>query len=204
MPEPADHNHLPRLAVFVSGTGRTLRNLASHIGDGTLSAQLALVLASSPCPAAEWAAAQGIDTIIKPGNLSQQDLLAITQQHRIDYIALAGYLRLLPIPETLNGRVVNIHPALLPEFGGKGMHGLNVHRAVIEAGKTTSGCTVHLCDSHYDTGPILAQASCPVLADDTPQTLAARVFQLELELYPKALQTLVTSNASPLPEEPRP
>jgi phosphoribosylglycinamide formyltransferase-1 len=198
MQQPAERSHpsTPRLAVFVSGTGRTLRNLAQRIEHGALNAELALVLASSPCPAAEWAKERDIPTLIEPGNLSAARVLELAETHRLDFIALAGYLRLLPIPEPLLGRVTNIHPSLLPEFGGKGMHGMNVHRAVIAAGRTTSGCTVHLCDNQYDPGPIHAQASCPVLPGDTPEALAARVFQLELELYPAALQSLIAERGT--------
>jgi len=109
-------------------------------------------------------------------------------------VALAGYLKLFEIPDGFENRVTNIHPALLPSFGGKGMYGPNVHRAVIESGCRVSGCTVHLCDERYDTGPIITQLTCPVLESDTPETLADRVFALETEAYPSALRDLLSGD----------
>lgn len=182
---------VPRLGVFVSGTGRTLKNLDSCIHAGRLRAELAFVLASTECPAAEWARERGLAIAIEPGVLSAERMLEVWREHTLDFIILAGYLRLTPIPTKLRGRVVNIHPALLPSFGGKGMFGLKVHRAVLEAGCKVSGCTVHLCDDRYDTGPILAQVACPVEDNDTPETLAARVFALELELYPAVIARML-------------
>lgn len=110
-----------------------------------------------------------------------------------DILCLAGYLRLLPtaVLEAFPGRVLNIHPALLPKFGGKGMYGMNVHTAVIAANERESGCTVHLVTPVYDEGEILVQLRCPVEANDTPETLAARVLQLEHQAYPLALQKLI-------------
>lgn len=182
---------IPRLGVFVSGTGRTLRNLEAWIAAGRLRAELALVLASGECPAADWARERGLAVQIRAGVIPVDELEGLRARHGLDCIVLAGYLRLLAIPESLRGRVVNVHPALLPSFGGKGMYGLKVHRAVLEAGCKVSGCTVHLCDDRYDTGPILAQAACVVEDDDTPETLAARVFALELELYPMVIGRLL-------------
>ena len=184
--------HAQRLAVFVSGTGRTLKNLHACSGDGSLAGEIGLVLASGACPAEEWARAKGIATVVHPGDLSPREIDEIVARHGIDFVVLAGYLRLVPITPGLRNRVVNIHPALLPSFGGRGMFGARVHGAVLEAGCKVSGCTVHLCDDRYDTGPILAQMTCPVMDDDTPESLAARVFALELEAYPRALNELLT------------
>lgn len=189
----------PRLAVFLSGSGRSLTNLIQRTDSGDLSARIALVVASRECPGAQFARDAGLPTLVIPRNLTKQELLALTTEHRVDWIVLAGYLRLLPIPPELEGRVVNIHPALLPAFGGPGMHGDRVHAAAIEAFNrgdiTESGCTVHLCDNTYDTGPIVLQRSCPIEPADTPQTLADRVFALELEAYPEALKLLFARNA---------
>ena len=113
--------------------------------------------------------------------------------HNADLVCLAGYLRLLPIPPDFAGRVLNIHPALLPKFGGKGFYGDRVHRAVLEAGEHESGCTVHLCDNEYDTGPILVQRTVSVRSDDTVETLAARVFEAECEAYPEAIRRWLAS-----------
>ena len=103
-------------------------------------------------------------------------------------VLLCGYMRLLPITPDFEGRVLNIHPSLLPEFGGKSMYGDKVHAAVIEAGHKDSGCTVHVCNNQYDDGRVLIQARVPVLPDDTPQSLGARVFRAECEAYPAAIQ----------------
>ena len=105
-------------------------------------------------------------------------------------VCLAGWLHLLPIPADFRRRVLNIHPSLLPAFGGKGMYGRHVHEAVLAAGAPVSGCTVHFADDEYDTGPVLVQRSVPVLAGDTPETLAARVFAAECEAYPEAIRVL--------------
>jgi folate-dependent phosphoribosylglycinamide formyltransferase PurN len=106
----------------------------------------------------------------------------------VDLVCLGGWLCLLEIPERWEGRMMNIHPALLPSFGGKGMYGRHVHEAVLAARCRVSGCTVHFVDATYDTGPIILQRTCPVLENDTPQTLAARVSEEEKIAYPQAIQ----------------
>jgi phosphoribosylglycinamide formyltransferase-1 len=107
---------------------------------------------------------------------------------RADLVCLAGWLSLLALPASYQGRVMNIHPALLPGFGGKGMYGHNVHAAVLAHGCRVSGCTVHFVDERYDNGPIIVQRTCPVLDDDTPDTLAHRVFEEEKIAYPEAIR----------------
>lgn len=186
-----------RLAVFLSGSGRTLLNLCDHIESGELPAQIALAVASRECLGAQRARERGVPTRIVPGDIQPNDLTHLLRDAAVDWVALAGYTRLLPIPPGFEGRVVNIHPALLPRYGGKGMFGMNVHRAVIDAGDAESGCTVHLCDDRYDTGPIVLQKRCPVEPGDTPESLAARVFELELEAYPEALRGLITGSLEP-------
>ncbi|MFN3683119.1 MAG: formyltransferase family protein, partial [Fimbriimonadaceae bacterium] len=108
-------------------------------------------------------------------------------------VCLAGYMRLLPkeVLDSFPNRVLNIHPALLPKFGGKGMYGMRVHEAVLRAGEAESGCTVHLVNERYDEGPIVVQLRCPVLPDDTPETLAARVLELEHRAYPEAVRKVL-------------
>lgn len=179
-----------RFAAFVSGRGRTIRNLVRAIESGRLAGELALVVASRECPAAAWARERGIETFVERGALSERECRGLLERARAEWGVLGGYLSLLPIPAGWENRFVNIHPALLPSFGGKGMHGLRVHRAVLEAGCRVSGCTVHLCDGTYDTGPIVAQRCCEVREDDTAETLAERVFALECEVYPAALAAL--------------
>lgn len=184
---------LPRLAVLLSGSGRTLLNLHDHIARRSLHASIALVVASKECLGAQHARDLGYATLVHRGDFTEHEFINLVDQHEIDWVVLAGYLRLLPIPTRLVNRVVNIHPALLPSFGGTGMYGHHVHQAVLDAGCKVSGCTVHLCDPHYDRGPIVLQRTCPVFDDDTADTLAARVFEQECIAYPEALQRLVTS-----------
>jgi phosphoribosylglycinamide formyltransferase-1 len=176
---------------MISGGGRTLVNLLDRIADGSLAARVPLVIASRECPGAERAREGGVETVlVERGRIPATRLGSLLDEHRIDWVILAGYLHLVEIPPGFGGRVVNIHPALLPEFGGAGMHGRRVHEAVLAAGRCESGCTVHLCDAEYDGGPIVLQMRCPVRPGDTPETLAARVFGLELEAYPEALRML--------------
>lgn len=180
-------NRPARLCVLISGGGRTLLNLQDRIDDATLNAIIPLVIASGPCAGVERARARGLQVEIIPGAIPATTLGSLLEQHTIDLVILAGYLKLVRIPKGYEGRILNIHPALLPKFGGAGMYGERVHAAVLAAGEPVSGCTVHLCDEAFDTGQILLQRTCPVLASDTPQTLAARVFELEKEAYPRAI-----------------
>jgi folate-dependent phosphoribosylglycinamide formyltransferase PurN len=180
-----------RLAVFLSGTGRTLVNLARAIDSGALPAEIGLVVASRDCQGVERAMNLGIPVRVIEGDIDVAPLESMLESNQIEWVALAGYLRKLPIPARWAGRIVNIHPALLPLFGGPGMYGDRVHEAVLDSGVTETGCTVHLCDDRYDTGPIVLQRTCPVLDGDTPQALADRVFDLETEAYPEALRMLI-------------
>lgn len=192
-----------RLMVLLSGSGRTLENLFARIDAGDLPAEVALVVASRECRGADVARARAVPVRVIPGPIPGATLDDLADAHRIDWIVLAGYLQLVPITDATRGRVVNIHPALLPDFGGPGMHGVKVHAAVIEAARkgrvTESGCTVHLADDTYDTGPVILQRRCPVLPDDTPETLAARVFKLELDAYPEALAQLIAQGPPQCP-----
>jgi phosphoribosylglycinamide formyltransferase-1 len=181
---------LPRLAVLLSGGGRTLVNLLEHIRSGSLKATIELVIASRECLGAQRSRDAGLNTLVIPGAIPTARLGSLLEERRIDWVILAGYLKLIQIPPAFSGRIVNIHPALLPNFGGPGMYGDRVHEAVIRAGSRTSGCTVHLVDEIYDHGRILLQRSCPVLPGDTPHTLADRVFSLECAAYPEALRNL--------------
>jgi len=184
-----------RLAVFISGGGRTLLNIAARIRDGLLAAEIAVVVASGESAGTQRARDAGMVVEVHPGRMNIENLEDLIRRHRIDLVVLAGYLKLLPIPPSLVGRAVNIHPALLPEFGGPGMHGHHVHEAVLKAGKSVSGCTVHFCDEQFDTGQIIHQRRCPVMPGDTPETLAARVFEQELLAYPEALTQLLADRA---------
>ncbi len=180
-----------RVIVFLSGAGRTLANLHEQMQDWRPAAQIALVVASRECPGADLARSLDIPTRVISGDLPAGVVDSLARESDAGLLVLAGYLRLLGVPERLRGRILNIHPAILPAFGGPGMFGERVHRAVLDAGCKVTGCTAHLCDDRYDTGPILAQACCPVMPDDTPATLAARVFELERELYPRAVRAML-------------
>jgi phosphoribosylglycinamide formyltransferase 1 len=188
-----------RLAVLVSGSGRSLHNLIHLTASGSLPANIGLVVASRPCLGAQIAEQHAIPAVIIPAEMNEHTLLELVQHHNIDLVVLAGYLRRLPIPAALEGRVLNIHPALLPRFGGPGMYGHHVHEAVLAAarseGLTQSGCTVHLCNNEYDKGQILLQRTCPILQGDTPDSLAARVFEQELVAYPQAIRDLIASQS---------
>lgn len=182
----------PRLGVLLSGGGRTLVNLVEKIERGELAADVGVVVASRECVGAEWAREHGLPTLMMRGVIPRDVLGRVFGDHGVGWGVLAGYLNLIQIPAGFEQRMTNIHPALLPSFGGPGLYGERVHAAVLGAGCKVSGCTVHLIDERYDTGPIVAQAACPVRDDDTVKTLAARVFGLECQLYPATLQRLLT------------
>lgn len=188
-----------RLAVFLSGSGRTLDNLLDLIRRGQLDATIPVVIASRECLGAHKARDAGIETHVHAGHIDSAWLDSICDAHDIDLVVLAGYLKLVPISDRVRHRVINIHPALLPDFGGMGMHGHHVHEAVIDAAHRgevrESGCTVHFADEQYDTGSVILQLRCPVHLTDTPDELAARVFELECLAYPQALKLLIERNA---------
>ena len=189
-----------RLAVLLSGSGRTLLNLLDEIDAGRLAAEVRLVIASKECPGAERARARGLPVEVTPGVIPGERLEQALRRERIAWVVLAGYLKLVHVPQAFAGRVVNIHPALLPRHGGKGMFGHRVHEAVLDAGDTESGCTVHLVDDQYDHGATILQRRCPVLPTDTPDTLAARVFGQECLAYPEALRQLIAERGAEPPE----
>jgi formyltetrahydrofolate-dependent phosphoribosylglycinamide formyltransferase len=183
------------LAVLLSGTGRTLDNLQRAIAEGRLSARIAVVVSSkSDAYGLVRAQQHGLDAIAIPRKAYDSleafnaAINATLARYSLDLVVLAGFLSLYQPPPELEGKVMNIHPALLPAFGGKGLYGERVHRAVLEAGVKVSGCTVHFADEHYDHGPIILQEAVPVKDDDTAETLAARVFAVECKLYPQAIQ----------------
>ena len=182
-----------RLAVCVSGGGTTLQNLLDRIADGRLRAEVVLVVASRPgIGAIAKAGRAGIPVIVrtrKGKSLAEftDGVFGPIREHGADLVVLGGFLSLLAIPTDYHGRVINVHPSLIPAFSGQGFHGEAVHAAVIAAGVKVSGCTVHFADETYDTGPIIVQRTVPVLDDDTPVDLAARVFAAECEAVPDAV-----------------
>lgn len=183
------------IAVFLSGGGRTLKNLVVAIDAGELDAEVVLVVANRPCDGLTWARERGFECVEAASFEDAGFVAGLLEGAGAEYAVLAGFLKRLAIPEAYRGRVINIHPALLPRFGGPRMYGMRVHRAVLEAGESESGCTVHYADDEYDTGEHIAQARCAVEAGDTPETLAERVFALECALFPRALQGVFTGRA---------
>ncbi len=191
-----------RLVALVSGGGTTLQNLIDRQAAGTLSAEIVGVLSSrAGVQGIERATRAGIPVEVVVRHPGHQPATHEAFSARVwnavrafqpDLVCMAGWLHLLPIPKEFHHRVLNIHPSLLPAFGGKGMYGRHVHEAVLEYGAKVSGCTVHFADDSYDTGPILVQKCVPVLEDDVAETLAARVFQAECEAYPEAIELLAT------------
>ena len=180
-----------RLAVMLSGSGRTLENLVAAIGAGALNASIELVICSRETIGTAKSRAAGLTTVVVKGEIPRDELQKMLDEHQINYVVCAGYLKYVHVPAKYAGRVVNIHPSLLPAFGGAGMYGEKVHEAAIRAGVQVSGCTVHLVDEVYDHGRVLLQRTCPVLPEDDAHTLAARVFAEECRAYPEALQRLI-------------
>jgi len=190
-----------RLAVLISGSGRTLKNFIDLTAEGELPIVIRLVVSSSvKASGLQHAASAGIPTLVvnrrdfptgPAGDKPYGDaIFAACRDAGADYVAMAGFLKLAPVPDNFADRVVNIHPALIPAFCGPGMYGHHVHQAVLDAGVKVTGCTVHFVDNQYDHGPIIWQQPVPVFADDTADTLAARVFEAEKEAYPHVLKLL--------------
>jgi len=184
-----------RLAVLVSAGGTTLQNLLDRCADGRLRAQVVQVVSSSAAVfALERARKAGVPTAVveRKQCTSRAEFSARIWEHcraaGAELTCMAGFLQLIQIPEDFRLRVMNIHPALIPAFCGKGYYGHHVHEAVLAYGAKVSGCTVHFADNEYDHGPIVLQRPVPVRDDDTPDTLAARVFEQECEAYPEAIR----------------
>jgi len=183
-----------RIAVLASGGGRSLENLAERCASGALTAEIGVVISNRPdAYALERASKLGIphlvidaDNKMGPEVFSESIFQAATEKN-IALMVLAGFLRFLPIPPDWEGRVLNIHPSLLPAFGGKGYYGDKVHAAVLERGVQYTGCTVHYVDNIYDNGPILEQRILKVLPEDDIHSLGARVFEEEKIALPEAI-----------------
>ncbi|MEN3038140.1 MAG: phosphoribosylglycinamide formyltransferase [Candidatus Kryptonium sp.] len=188
------------IAVFASGRGSNLMAILNAIKEGKLNAKVALVISNnSNAGALEIARANGIDALhISRGQFNSDEdyvnkLLYELKARKIELIVLAGYMKKIP-PEVVKeyrNKILNIHPALLPAFGGQGMYGMNVHKAVIDYGVKLTGVTIHIVDEEYDHGPIVMQRAIEVKDDDTPETLAERVLKVEHEIYPMAIKLFV-------------
>lgn len=192
-----------KAAVFASGGGTNFQALLDHQSSAG-SWQIVLLVSDREAGGAlARAEAAGVETAVvatvgrEPVDVARETLDALNR-HEIELILLAGYLKLVPteVLERYRGRVLNIHPALLPSFGGKGMYGMKVHRAVIESGVAESGATVHFVDEEYDRGTVLAQRHVAVRRGDTPEELAARVLTVEHQLYPAAVDHLCEAVAA--------
>jgi len=188
-----------RIAVFASGAGSNLEALLQHVGQASspgFGAYAVALVVSNRVGAGALAIAtrHAVSATVLPDPADGQALVNLLGQHEIDIIALAGYLKAIPaaVTDAYRGRALNVHPALLPAFGGRGMYGLRVHRAVIEAGVRVSGVTVHFVDALYDHGPIITQWPVPVRSEDSPETLAHRVLRVEHALYPRVLAAVGT------------
>ncbi len=189
-----------KISIWVSGSGSNLERIIQACRSKEIPASVVLVISDRPgIPALERAQKHSIPTVV----VSRRDfesegayslsILELLKKYRIDLIALAGYLRKAPdeVVRTYRGRIINIHPALLPNFGGKGLYGKAVHEAVLKAGEKESGATVHYVDEVYDHGAVILQKRAPVLPSDTPETLAERVHQIEYEIYPQAIHLVL-------------
>jgi len=193
-----------KLAVLISGSGRTLKNFIDLAAEDQLPIDIRLVVSSSPSASGlKFAEESAIPTkVIERGKFPKSSagddafgdaIFDACRNAGVDYVAMAGFLKLAPVPDDFAGRVVNIHPALIPAFCGPGMYGHRVHQAVLDAGVRVTGCTVHFVDNQYDHGPIIWQQPVPVFDDDTADTLAKRVFEVEKEAYPHVLRLLAGS-----------
>lgn len=196
-----------RVAVLASGGGTNLQALIDRFNaDPAAPARVELVVGSRPgIGALERAERAGIDAVALEARALGaeafgQALAEALRTHRIDLIVLAGWLQLVPaeVVRAFHGRMINIHPALLPAFGGHGMYGMRVHRAVIQAGVRVSGATVHFVDERYDEGAVIAQWPVPVLPGDTPESLAARVLAVEHRILPLAVEALARGEPTPV------
>ena len=186
---------MKNIAIFASGSGSNAENLIRYFSahpQGTVR----LVLSNkAEAGAIERAARLGVESMVfdRDTFYNSEQVLARLRQERIDFVVLAGFLWLVPdyLIAAYPDRIVNIHPALLPKYGGKGMYGDRVHEAVIASGEKESGITIHYTNEHYDEGGIICQQKCPVLPGDTPEELAQRIHRLEYEYYPKVIEELV-------------
>ncbi len=181
-----------RVGILLSGGGRTLQNILDRSHDGSLAVKVVCVIADrADVFGIERARQNDIPYAIEK---DQAQTFAFLREHRVELVCLAGYLRLLQVPEDFAGRMLNIHPSLLPKHGGKGCYGEHVHKAVLDAGDQESGCTVHDVNARYDEGAVLLQKRVAVLPDDDVASLAARVFEAECEAYPEAIRLWIAKS----------
>jgi phosphoribosylglycinamide formyltransferase-1 len=190
-----------RIGAMISGSGRTVANLAERIRlDGIPAEIVAVVAHREDLPGVELCRKAGLPVSIEsaaPAETLADRIDARLEAAGVELVCLCGYLRRFRVTPRWSGRAVNIHPSLLPAFGGRGFHGRRVHEAVLAAGCRESGCSVHFATDEYDAGPLLLQRRCPVRADDTPESLAERVFAEEREALPEAIRRLASARFLP-------
>jgi phosphoribosylglycinamide formyltransferase-1 len=183
-----------RIGAMISGSGRTVENLATRIRRDGIPAEIVAVIAHREgIPGVARCREAGLPVAIVPAAPPEtlaDRIDATLADAGVELVCLCGYLRRFRVSPRWSGRAINIHPSLLPAFGGQGFHGMHVHRAVLERGCTVSGCTVHLVDDEYDHGRVLLQEAVPVLPDDSPESLAARVFAAECRTLPEAIRRI--------------
>lgn len=186
---------MKNIAIFASGSGSNAENIANYFANSDY-AQVSVIVANNPnAYVLERAKKLGIEsiTVTKSQFMEADTLIAELKERNIDFIVLAGFLLLVPQKyiDAYPGRIVNIHPALLPKHGGKGMYGSHVHESVVAAGDTESGITIHLIDGNYDKGTTFFQATCPVLPTDTPDDVAQKVHALEYKHFPHVIEEIL-------------
>ena len=187
------------IAIFASGTGSNARKIIEYFAQND-RAQVVLVVSNKPdAGVLDIAQAHRIPTHVigRKSFYETEDLLAVLDRHQVDFIALAGFLWLIPpyLVQAFSRKMVNIHPALLPKYGGKGMFGKHVHEAVKAAGEHETGITIHFVNEHYDEGDIVFQATCPIAPEDTPETIAHDVQQLEHRYFPEIIERILNNPA---------
>ena len=188
---------MKKIAILASGSGSNAENIANYFKESDY-AQVSFIIANNPeAYVLERAKKLGIESAVvtKAEFMEADGVIAMLRERNIDFVVLAGFLLLVPqkLIAAYPGRIVNIHPALLPKHSGKGMYGDRVHKAVVECGDTESGITIHLIDEHYDKGTTCFQAKCPVLPTDTPDDVAAKVHALEYEHFPHVIDEILHS-----------
>ncbi len=187
-------NKTLNLAVLISGSGTTLQNIIDKIDDKTLNVKIQIAICSSPdVHGIKRAEQNNIPVVVVQrkdyNNAEDFSYIVVNEieKYPVDLVILAGFLHLFKIPEKYAGKVMNIHPGLIPAFSGKGYYGHHVHKAVIDSGVKVSGCTVHFVDNEYDRGPIIIQRVVHVNTEDSADTLAQKVFKEECIAYPEAI-----------------
>jgi len=186
-----------KIAVLVSGGGSNLQSIIDKVSE--INCKIELVVSDRPCFGLERAKGHGIETMMFDRKIHKKELskkICETLEGRVDLIVLAGFLSILDenITNRWKGKIINIHPSLLPKFGGPGMYGMNIHRAVIESGESESGCTVHYVDAGVDTGEVIFQERVEVRSDDTAEDLQKRVLALEHRLLPQAIKNIAMAD----------